>query len=154
LLNRDKEITLAYSSTAEDKFSVPSNLYIIATMNSQDRSIAFLDYANRRKFSWMKFELRYDILSNCLEKNSNLTKKSVILDALKAINEIIRMKLGEDYEIGHSYFIEDKLDKQKLKDIVEYELKPLTKQYFFTKKDEEFLTKINQHFDIIEAQSG
>jgi 5-methylcytosine-specific restriction protein B len=149
LLNRDKEITLTYSSTMDDKFSVPSNLFIIATMNSQDRSIAFLDYAIRRRFSWIKFEPRYDILSNWLEKNSDLTNKNVVKDGLETINGIIRMKLGEDYEIGHSYFMEDKLDKQKLKDIIEYEIKPLAEQYFFAKKDEEFLRKINQHLDRI-----
>lgn len=51
--NRD-EILLTYSSHLEDKFSIPSNLYIIATMNSQDRSVAFLDYTNRRRFSWTR----------------------------------------------------------------------------------------------------
>jgi 5-methylcytosine-specific restriction endonuclease McrBC GTP-binding regulatory subunit McrB len=154
LLNRDKKITLTYSSTLDEKFSIPSNLYILATMNSQDRSIAFLDYANRRRFSWIKFEPRYDILSNWLEKNSDLPIKSIVKEGLEATNELLRMKLGEDYEIGHSYFMEDKLDEQKLKDIIEYEIKPLTKQYFFAKKDEEFLKKINQHFDrMVEAQS-
>ena len=55
----------------------------------------------------------------------------------------------------YSFFIEFRITViQKLRDIIEYEIKPLTKQYFFAKKDEEFLKKINQHFDrMVEVQS-
>jgi len=146
LLNRDKEIMLTYSSDIEDRFFIPSNLYIIATMNSQDRSIAFLDYAIRRRFSWIKFQPRYDILSAWLDKNSVIRNKNAIKEGLESINEIIRTRLGEDYEIGHSYFMENKLDREKLKRIIEYDIKPLVEQYFFAKKDEEFLKVIKNEY--------
>jgi 5-methylcytosine-specific restriction endonuclease McrBC GTP-binding regulatory subunit McrB len=146
LLNRDKKIRLTYSSGDEDKFAIPSNVYIIATMNSQDKSVAFLDYANRRRFSMKKFYPDMHILSKWLDKNSKFTNIQELIRNLEAVNQIISQKLDDDFQIGHSYFMEDNMDYEKIKRIIEYELRPLVEQYFFGKANVQVLTQIEIHF--------
>lgn len=111
---RDKyEITLPYS---KKPFKVPSNLYIIATMNSTDKSIATIDIALRRRFTFLKMKPKLELVKN--------TEAKEFMDVL---NQYILKKLGEDYMLGHSYFMGD-IDLEFVK---EYKIKPLLEEYFY-----------------------
>jgi hypothetical protein len=146
LLYRGKEITLTYSGSDNDKFSIPSNLYIIATMNSQDRSVAFLDYANRRRFSMIKFYPNMGVLSEWLHERSRLGNVNKFVEVLDEINSLIKDRLGEDFQIGHSYFMEKDIDVDKVNRIIEFDIKPLLEQYFFAKKDEQLLSEMKENY--------
>lgn len=98
-LGEDSEVTvrLPYS---QEEFGVPENLYILGTMNTADRSIAVLDIALRRRFTFV--ELLPD--PSLLE-----TVEGINLGALLSrLNQFITALLGRDYQIGHSYFIDVK----------------------------------------------
>ena len=95
------------------KFGVPKNLYIIATMNTADRSIALLDVALRRRFGFIEMNPDFDVLieehveinKEQLSKNGvyDLLNKSIV--AVKKINEKIcdDKSIGRDKQIGHSF---------------------------------------------------
>ena len=129
LIEEDKRdqiaVTLPYS---KEPFSVPSNLYIIATMNSTDKSIALIDIALRRRFTFLKMQPDSNLISN--EKAKNIFVK---------LNEIIQQKLGAEYLLGHSYFMGEDID---LEFILEYKIKPLLEEYFYA--DEKSLEEIIQ----------
>lgn len=108
---RDKlEILLPYS---QEKFSVPSNLFIIGTMNSTDKSIALIDMALRRRFTFLE-----------LKPNETLIQDTDAKEFFIKLNE----QLEDDYKIGHSYFMGENID---LKFVKEYKIKPLLKEYFY-----------------------
>ncbi len=116
LIEEDKrdiyEVTLPYS---KEKFKIPSNLYIIATMNSTDKSIATIDIALRRRFTFLKMKPQESLVpENAKELFINL-------------NNFIEKTLGEDYRLGHSYFMQG-LDLDFVK---EYKIKPLLEEYFY-----------------------
>ncbi|WP_323584594.1 McrB family protein [Aliarcobacter butzleri] len=120
LIEEDKrdvyEVTLPYS---KEKFKIPSNLYIIATMNSTDKSIATIDIALRRRFTFLK-----------MKPNPNLVQNDNVRQLMKELNQYISKSfLGEDYQLGHSYFIGDDIDIEFIK---EYKIKPLLEEYFYS----------------------
>jgi len=120
------EVTLPYS---KEPFIVPSNLYIIGTMNSTDKSIALIDIALRRRFTFVK-----------LEPNVELIEDSEAKDLFKLINDYIINSLGKDYQIGHSYFMGD-ID---LDFVLEYKIKPLLEEYFYGDED-----KLNEVLSLV-----
>ena len=132
---RDEKISLTYSPLEE--FYIPSNLYIIGTMNSADRSIAFVDYALRRRFYFKEFypDTNGDVLYSWYREN-NMTEVEPhqIVTLLNEINKKISEQIGREYQIGYSYFMVKNLDKMKLKNIIDYAITPLIEQYFFGKK--------------------
>ncbi len=111
-------ITLPYS---QEKLSVPDNLYIIGTMNTTDKSISLLDVALRRRFKFILVEPKYDILKNIETLDTS--------NMLKTINKRLSILKGEDFQIGHSYFIEA-TTVEDLREIFEYKIIPLLKEYF------------------------
>ncbi|MCD7768834.1 MAG: AAA family ATPase [Oscillospiraceae bacterium] len=137
LIENDKRgipLQLLYSS---EEFFVPKNIYIIGTMNTADRSLALLVYALRRRFSF--FEMKAGLETNGFREYQsvlNNTKFNRLITCVKKLNEAIASddSLGEGFCIGHSYFCnfeEDTLTDQDLSGIVEYELIPLLKEYWF-----------------------
>ena len=90
-------VTLPYSNEA---FSIPNNLYIIGTMNTADRSIAFLDTALRRRFEFKEMMPMY----NLPEISTDVGGVNLQL-LLEAINKRICEELDRDHQIGHSYFL-------------------------------------------------
>ena len=129
---RGVELQLLYS---DEKFSVPGNVYIIGMMNTADRSLAMLDYALRRRFAFFEMkpgfhtdgfrEYRMGLAS---EKFDRLISSIDNLNATIATDD----SLGEGFCIGHSYFCNlKKVTDRALSDIVEYELIPLLKEYWF-----------------------
>lgn len=128
---RDQKINLTYSPI--DNFYLPNNLYIIGTMNSADRSIAFLDYALRRRFYFQELYPSTVILHQWLQQNTSANDLNIIAicTMLENINKIISDKLGQEYQIGQSYFMRDDLDVNSLRLVVDYAIMPLVSQYFF-----------------------
>ena len=124
LIEEDKrdtlEVTLPYS---KKPFKIPSNLYIIGTMNSTDKSIALIDIALRRRFTFLKMKPNIDLVSHIKAKN-----------IMQILNEKITETLGSDYVLGHSYFMQIKND-DNLAFVLEYKIKPLLEEYFYGDKD-------------------
>ncbi|HZJ79627.1 MAG TPA: hypothetical protein VFC69_03515, partial [Dysgonamonadaceae bacterium] len=111
-------------------FSVPSNLHIIGTMNTADRSVEALDTALRRRFSFMEMNPQPTLLSN-----EEFRCQGVDLEAmLKAINGRIEKLLDKDYCIGHSYFMTIKNKQEPLEElklIFQNKIMPLLQEYFY-----------------------
>lgn len=83
-----------------DPFIVPSNLFIIGTMNTADKSIALLDIALRRRFEFESMYPKYEING----------QEIYDVEILKKINEQIIKSKGHDFQIGHAYFMGDNKD--------------------------------------------
>jgi len=120
-------VELPYS---KEKFGVPSNLYIVGTMNTADRSIALMDTALRRRFT---FEEMMPDLSTLEELNINGID---IKAMLSKINERIEFLYDRDHTIGHAYFInlaklEEDEQYQALCGIFSTKIIPLLQEYFY-----------------------
>ena len=125
-LGADDEIMveLPYS---KEKFGVPSNLYIIGTMNTADRSIALMDTALRRRFEFVEMMPEYDELNKINIEDINIGKM------LKMINERIEYLYDRDHTIGHAYFMSLKsgTDIEELASIFKNKILPLLQEYFY-----------------------
>lgn len=112
-------VTLPYSKV---KFSVPSNLYIIGTMNTTDRSTGTIDYAIRRRFAFLTLKSDKNVL---IEKYGEDSKQVKIFDEIRIFINDKKTELDiEDLMIGHSYFMDDNLNLK-----FDYEIIPLIKEY-------------------------
>ena len=133
---RKESIKLLYKDNVE--FQVPENLYIIGTMNTADRSLAMLDYALRRRFAFydMKPAFGNDKFIEYTEKFNSNKLKNLLGEIVKLNKDIIDdSSLGEGFAIGHSYFCNMKnVDYITLNRIVEFELIPLLKEYWFDER--------------------
>ena len=133
-------ISLKLPYSKED-FSVPSNLYIIGTMNTTDRSTGTIDYAVRRRFAFVTLESRADVIENwCNAQSVASDVKKAALALFAQINGsgrkdsssfIAKHKASdfelEDLKVGHSYFMAKDMASLKLK--MRYEVVPLIKEY-------------------------
>ncbi len=129
---RGKEIKLAYT---DELFTVPKNLYIIGMMNTADRSLAMIDYALRRRFSFFEMHPGFDSdgFKNYVAKLSS-EKLTLVIDKIKALNEVIRddESLGQGFCIGHSYFCnQTAFSEEWLNNVIEYDIEPMLKEYWF-----------------------
>ena len=137
LIENDKRgvsLQLLYS---DQKFSVHKNIYIIGMMNTADRSLAMLDYALRRRFAF--FEIKPGFTTDGFREyrmSLENEKFDKLIACVESLNNVISNdeSLGDGFCIGHSYFcnlLPDTIDDQVLSGIVEYELIPLLKEYWF-----------------------
>lgn len=121
-----------------ENFSVPENLYIIGMMNTADRSLALIDYALRRRFSFIEFEPAFDS-EGFKTYQSDLQNKTFdnLITQIKNLNaEISADKtLGKGFCIGHSYFCNFDGDEENLKTVVECEILPTLEEYFFDSEE-------------------
>ncbi len=134
---RGKKLQLLYS---DEQFNIPANVYIIGMMNTADRSLAMLDYALRRRFAFYELSPAFDSEGFKVYQASLKNEKfNTLIECVKRLNESIAQddSLGEGFRIGHSYFSLDNLNasEQWLKAVVEYELIPLLKEYWFDEQD-------------------
>ena len=129
---RGNSLQLLYS---DEKFNVPSNVYIIGMMNTADRSLAMLDYALRRRFAFYTMNPGFSSDGfRSYKKNLASAKMDKLIVCVENLNGVIATddSLGEGFCIGHSYFCNiDAIDDTILSNIVEYELVPLLKEYWF-----------------------
>ncbi|MFD2969314.1 McrB family protein [Sphingobacterium bambusae] len=115
------EVTLPYS---KEKFSVPSNLYIIGTMNTADRSVEALDSALRRRFVFEEMMPNYQ-LSQMQQMVFGYPASSI----LETINKRIELLIDRDHCIGHAYFLGK--DEESVIDSFYKNIIPLLQEYFF-----------------------
>ena len=121
--NEALEVILPYS---KEKFGVPSNLHIIGTMNTADRSVEALDTALRRRFSFVEMMPEYESLNKIQFDDFHLG------ELMKTINSRIEALLDRDHTIGHSYFINIKPnDTEALKEAFANKIIPLLQEYFY-----------------------
>lgn len=129
---RDEKITLAYNGLP---FSVPSNLHIIGMMNTADRSLAMIDYALRRRFSFFEMEPGFDS-SGFLKYKQKLGDDTFnkLVESTQALNKVITTdkSLGKGFCIGHSYFCgKSTCTDEWLHSIIEFDIIPMLSEYWF-----------------------
>ena len=133
MIEKDYRDTPVQMSYADRRFAVPSNVYLIGMMNTADRSLAMIDYALRRRFSFYEMKPAFD---NVVFKNSIIKKHDThldkLVDALKDLNKVIADddSLGTGFCIGHSYLC-DLGNDYDLESIVEFDIIPMLREYWF-----------------------
>ncbi|QIL91996.1 AAA domain-containing protein [Microbulbifer sp. SH-1] len=123
-----REVVLPYS---KEPFSVPSNVYVIGTMNTADKSLAQLDLALRRRFSFAEVAPEPKLLAGVTAYGIDIG------EMLAVINQRIEVLLDRDHLIGHSYFMPllnasgAEAREMELACIFENGIIPLLQEYFF-----------------------
>ncbi|MDE6734327.1 MAG: AAA family ATPase [Desulfovibrio sp.] len=144
LLEKDKRgeengIPLLYKP--EEKFSIPENLFLIGTMNTADRSLAMLDYALRRRFAFYDLEPAFGSAKfGAYEQELKNAAFTALVSTVEEVNHAIAddPALGDGFRIGHSYFSNftpETLTPAKLRSLVEHELIPLLREYWFDERE-------------------
>jgi 5-methylcytosine-specific restriction protein B len=129
---RGTKATLAYNGLY---FSVPKNLYIIGMMNTADRSLAMIDYALRRRFSFFEVEPGFDS-EGFIHYQNGLNNETLneLISKVKDLNHEIALdkSLGKGFCIGHSYFCgRDICTDEWMHSIVDYDILPMLSEYWF-----------------------
>lgn len=129
---RGTKATLAYNGLS---FSVPKNLYIIGMMNTADRSLAMIDYALRRRFSFFEVEPGFDS-DGFIQYQNGLNNETLneLVSKVKDLNREISLdkSLGKGFCIGHSYFCgRDVCTEEWLYSIIDYDILPMLSEYWF-----------------------
>lgn len=132
---RGKQIKLTHNPKLP--FEIPENLYLIGTMNTADRSLALIDYALRRRFSFISLEPQYDLVGRLI------TSDTVDIDRLignyTQLNREISANsaLGPDFQIGHSYLLRHhELTVAKLLQVWRFDIEPLLREYYFDAQEQ------------------
>lgn len=154
-------VRLPYSKKT---FAVPSNLYIIGTMNTADRSIALLDVALRRRFEFEEMMPDVEVIQEALNENveaegSELStgQLDMICSVFEILNARITALLDRDHQIGHSYFL-GIASMHDLRDTLYRRVFPLLQEYFYN--DPERLERLlgiyneNEHSGFIGQTAG
>ena len=131
---RGQAATLPYSGRS---FTVPKNLYIIGMMNTADRSLAMIDYALRRRFSFVDMEPGFDTkgFKEYLSSKGNTTMGALV-EKVEELNEDIKQTLGKGFCIGHSYFVFDEpCSDTLLRSIVKYDILLMLAEYWFDEEE-------------------
>ena len=139
----DWAIPLTYSKNMKETFCIPENLYLLGLMNTADRSLAMVDYALRRRFSFETLEPQFhtEKFKNYLLNNQvdeGLMDK--IITRMNRLNEKIQSdsNLGSGYRIGHSYFClcgDDPMNEDWYFAVINTEIAPLLREYWFDSPD-------------------
>ena len=138
----EHQIELIYGNKP---FYIPENLHIIGMMNTADRSLAMIDYALRRRFSFYTMHPAFEKADeNGFADYTNEIDCPLyhsVIDRIKELNKAIKddSALGSGFEIGHSYFTSkstDMINDEWVKNVVEYEIIPLIEEYWFDNEAE------------------
>lgn len=124
-LGAKEELTVTLPYSKQKDFGVPSNLYIVGTMNTADRSVEALDTALRRRFSFVEMPPNYE-----LSQLENEVAGHSLIEILETINGRIEKLLNKDHLIGHSYFLSVE-DLDGLQNVFQHNLIPLLQEYFY-----------------------
>ena len=133
------KLRLLYS---HDHFYVSSNVYILGMMNTADRSLALLDYALRRRFDFFDIAPAFDSEGfQSYLRGVGSPRLGRLVACIVRLNEAISADdaLGDGFRIGHSYLCgltSEAIEDGALSDVVEYELVPLLREYWFDDPDE------------------
>jgi 5-methylcytosine-specific restriction protein B len=135
--HRGEKARLAYR---DELFSVPENLYLIGTMNTADRSLAIIDYALRRRFSFIEMTPAFDSegFKRC-QRGFGSEKLNKLIGKIEELNGEIAKdpSLGTGFCIGHSYFCDLKPEdlEAQLKAVMEFDIIPMLEEYWFDEND-------------------
>ena len=131
---RETTVTLAYNGMP---FYIPENLYIIGMMNTADRSLAMIDYALRRRFSFLEMEPGFSS-DGFISYQKSLANETfdALIDQIKLLNNEISKddSLGRGFQIGHSYFCgvePTECSEDWMRSIVEFDIIPMLNEYWF-----------------------
>jgi 5-methylcytosine-specific restriction enzyme B len=135
---RDEEVALMYGEEGAEHFSLPTNLWVLGTMNTADRSIGLIDAALRRRFHFVSLfpgEPPLDgLLARWLSKKApSMTHVATYVDRL---NARLRERFGRHLQVGHSYFMIRDLDEAKLERIWKADIMPFLEDQLFGHEDE------------------
>ncbi len=122
---RDREVPLANGG----RFSIPANVRIIGTMNTADRSIALVDHALRRRFSFLSLYPKYDVLRK-FHREKGFDAEPLI----RLLEKLNRQIDDRNYEVGITFFLGKDL-AQQIEDIWRMEIEPYLEEYFFDQDD-------------------
>ena len=135
LIENDKRGNALQLLYSDEKFYVPRNVYIIGMMNTADRSLAMLDYALRRRFAFFDMKPGFESEGfRAYRADLNSEKFNRLIACVESLNNAITgdESLGEGFCIGHSYFCNlEEADDAALRSIVDYELTPLLREYWY-----------------------
>lgn len=125
--SQELSVTLPYS---DEPFSVPSNVCVIGTMNTADRSIAQMDTALRRRFTFKEIMPDSSVLEGIEVEGIDIARM------LDVMNNRIELLFDREHTLGHAFFIGMKNDSSKrtvayLSDVFRNSLMPLLQEYFF-----------------------
>ncbi|MDO8147516.1 AAA family ATPase [Isoptericola sp. b515] len=124
---RDHSVQLMYSN---EPFSLPKNLFVLGTMNSADRSIALLDTALRRRFSFVDFDPRQGPVARVLPEYLAARHPDLrwVADVVDRANEVLDDPLAS---IGPSHFLRDDLDAALVERIWTYDVLPTLREHLY-----------------------
>lgn len=150
LLEADKRgmrpgVAMLYRRSDAERFSIPSNLFVIGTMNRADRSLAMVDYALRRRFAFVALTPRFSDPSFRKWLNERGMADSLvqhIIGRMNSLNATIAedRQLGPDFSVGHSFFCPrgddfSHLGMEWYRAVVETEIVPLLDEYWYDAPD-------------------
>jgi 5-methylcytosine-specific restriction protein B len=149
-------VQLTYSNQ-DEHFSIPSNVHIIGTMNTADRSLAMVDYALRRRFAFFEMPPRFGSRFKTQMKGDGCPTSFIdtIISRMNALNSAIESdsSLGRGFQVGHSYFIDSQDgslwnsggEKDMFASIIKHEVAPLLEEYWFDNEAtaQEHIAKLN-----------
>lgn len=134
-------VKLAYALSADERFYVPPNVFLLGMMNTADRSLSLVDYALRRRFRFVSLqpEYRSEMFRSALRaKGATAELVDLIVSRLGALNTAIaedKVHLGPGYQIGHSFFVPHDsaqvVDATWYRSVIQCEITPLLKEYWF-----------------------
>ncbi len=146
-------IPLTYSSPSAEPFFVPENLHILGLMNTADRSLALVDYALRRRFSFFTLQPAFGEESFTNYLTAEGVQEDVLERIVSRMGELNRHisedvhHLGPGFEVGHSFFVPPKGDVEEwdsawFERVVRQEIEPLLQEYWFDRP-----TKVREHVE-------
>src|SRR5262249_48785483 len=127
---REQAVGLPYSRRS---FRLPENLYLIGTMNAADRSVALVDQALRRRFSFLEMPPDAGVLRAWLRRNppgGGPAFADRVVSLFERLNERLVVDLGPQGRVGHSYFMVPGLDEARLRVVWEHHVAPLLAEHF------------------------
>lgn len=129
---RGESIKPAYS---DEPFDVPGNLYIIGMMNTADRSLAMIDYALRRRFSFFEMTPAFQTHGfRVYQQTLHNEQFDKIVEGIIALNEVIAKddSLGRGFCIGHSYLCNQAVATTEwMQNVIDYDILPMLREYWF-----------------------
>lgn len=125
---------------SKEWFGVPPNLHVVGTMNTADRSIALMDVALRRRFTFEEMMPDASALNDALaEAGVEGTLRTLVVGVFTKLNERLRYLYDRDHQIGHAYFLGVR-SLADLRAVFADRILPLLQEYFFGQWDKVALT--------------